>query len=239
MLINLYPQRLKHNDKDLYILKNSGLKERILRLFTKNINKKLIPIDESTDIVKINGYVLKPEFLNKSRSMQYFFVNGRFVRNNYLNHSILTAYEGLIMPETRPSYFLFIDVPPNTIDVNVHPNKIEVKFENESSLYAILRSCIRHSLGKFNISPNIDFTDNINISSPVFESKSVSAPTVDFDSKFDPFSKTDNVPKSNSDKGKNEENWITSSKIFTKEDLNKFNHYSNFIFLKKFIITRK
>ena len=155
---------LKHNDKDLYILKNSGLKERILRLFTKNINKKLIPIDESTDIVKINGYVLKPEFLNKSRSMQYFFVNGRFVRNNYLNHSILTAYEGLIMPETRPSYFLFIDVPPNTIDVNVHPNKIEVKFENENSLYAILRSCIRHSLGKFNIPPNIDFTDNINIS---------------------------------------------------------------------------
>ncbi|GIS01241.1 MAG: hypothetical protein CM15mP102_20610 [Flavobacteriales bacterium] len=132
--------------------------------------------------------------------MQYFFVNGRFVRNNYLNHSILTAYEGLIMPETRPSYFLFIDVPPNTIDVNVHPNKIEVKFENESSLYAILRSCIRHSLGKFNISPNIDFTDNINISSPVFESKSVSAPTVDFDSKFDPFSKTDNVPKSNYEK---------------------------------------
>ena len=229
---------LKHNDKDLYILKNSGLKERILRLFTKNINKKLIPIDESTDIVKINGYVLKPEFLNKSRSMQYFFVNGRFVRNNYLNHSILTAYEGLIMPETRPSYFLFIDVPPNTIDVNVHPNKIEVKFENESSLYAILRSCIRHSLGKFNISPNIDFTDNINISSPVFESKSVSAPTVDFDSKFDPFSKTDNVPKSNYEKGKNEENWITSSKIFTKEDLNKFNYYSNFNFLKKFIITK-
>ena len=105
----------------------------------------------------------KPEYLNKSRSMQYFFVNGRYVKNNYLNHSIMTAYEGLIKPESRPSYILFVDVPTQTIDVNVHPNKIEVKFENESSLYAILRSCIRHSLGKFNVAPNIDFSNNLSL----------------------------------------------------------------------------
>ena len=158
---------LRHNNNDLYKLKKSNLKERVIRLFTNSINKKLVPIDENTDIVKIKGYIFKPEYLNKSRSMQYFFVNGRYIKNNYLNHSIMTAYEGLIKPESRPSYILFIDVPTQTIDVNVHPNKIEVKFENESSLYAILRSCIRHSLGKFNVAPNIDFSNNINISSPL------------------------------------------------------------------------
>ena len=147
----------------------------------------MVPIDENTDIVKINGYIFKPEYLNKSRSMQFFFVNGRFVRNNYLNHSIMTAYEGLIKPESYdPLIFCLLMFQHKQIDVNVHPNKIEVKFENESSLYAILRSCIRHSLGKFNISPNIDFSDNINISSPLLDSK-ISTPSVDFDNNFDPF----------------------------------------------------
>ena len=157
---------LKHNAKDLFVLNKSNLKERITRLFSKNIDKKLVPIDEITDIASINGYVFKPEFLNKTNSLQFFFVNGRFIRNSYLSHSIATAYEGLIKPELRPSYILFIKTPTDQIDVNVHPNKIEVKFENESSLYSIIRSSVRHALGKFNISPNIDFSDNVNISMP-------------------------------------------------------------------------
>jgi len=99
---------LKHNAKDLFVLKKSNLKERITRLFSKNIDKKLVPIDEVTDIASINGYVFKPEFLNKTNSLQFFFVNGRFIRNSYLSHSIATAYEGLIKPELRPSYILFI-----------------------------------------------------------------------------------------------------------------------------------
>ena len=228
---------LRHNDNDLYKLKKSNLKERVIRLFTKNINKKMVPINENTDIVKIKGYVFKPEYLNKSRSMQYFFVNGRFVKNNYLNHSIMTAYEGLIRPEIKPSYILFIDVPTQTVDVNVHPNKIEVKFENESSLYAILRSCIRHSLGKFNVAPNIDFSNNINISSSVYSTKSLKPPKIDFDINYDPFYEKGNkesVEKSDL----NIQNWNSDNKIFSKEDLQESTHYSSFNFLKRFIITK-
>ena len=228
---------LRHNDNDLYKLKKSNLKERVIRLFTNSINKKLVPIDENTDIVKIKGYIFKPEYLNKSRSMQYFFVNGRYVRNNYLNHSIMTAYEGLIKPESRPSYILFIDVPTQTIDVNVHPNKIEVKFENESSLYAILRSCIRHSLGKFNVAPNIDFSNNINISSPLLDSKNLKVPKVDFDNNYDPFNENEN--KENIEKSElNIQNWNSSKEIFSEKDLQGSTHYSNFNFLKKFIVTK-
>ena len=171
---------LKHNAKDLFVLNKSNLKERITRLFSKNIDKKLVPIDEVTDIASINGYVFKPEFLNKTNSLQFFFVNGRFIRNSYLSHSIAIAYEGLIKPELRPSYILFIKTPTDQIDVNVHPNKIEVKFENESSLYSIIRSSVRHALGKFNISPNIDFSDNVNISIPNIHSSKISSPSIDF-----------------------------------------------------------
>ncbi len=228
---------LKHNDKDLYKLNKSNLKERVIRLFTKSINKKLVPINENTDIVKIKGYIYKPDFLNKSRSMQYFFVNGRFVKNHYLNHSIITAYEGLISSEIKPSYILFIDVPKQTIDVNVHPNKIEVKFENESSLYAILRSCVRHSLGKFSITPNIDFTDNINISSPIFNSNSLNTPKIDFDRNYDPFH--ENYTNKNLEKSQFiNESWNSSTEIFSEKDLQESIHYSNFNFLKRFIITK-
>ena len=228
---------LRHNNNDLYKLNKSKLKERAIRLFTKNINKKMVPINENTDIVKIKGYVFKPEYLNKSRSMQYFFVNRRFVKNNYLNHSIMTAYEGLIKPESRPSYILFIDVPAQTIDVNVHPNKVEVKFENESSLYAILRSCIRHSLGKYNVTPNIDFSHNINISSAIFDSNSLKEPKINFDKNYDPFYEGGNK-ESNEKSELNIQNWNSSNEIFTKKDLQASTHYSNFNFLNRFVITK-
>ena len=228
---------LKHNAKDLFVLNKSNLKERITRLFSKNIDKKLVPIDEITDIASINGYVFKPEFLNKTNSLQFFFVNGRFIRNSYLSHSIATAYEGLIKPELRPSYILFIKTPTDQIDVNVHPNKIEVKFENESSLYSILRSSIRHALGKFNITPNIDFNDNINISSPNFNDVDIPKPKIDFDKNFNPFKDFDK------DDIKNEfsftrESLSSSMDIFNEDELKNTITYSNFNFLNKFIVTK-
>ena len=228
---------LKHNNKDLFILKKSSLKERINRLFSKNIDKKLVPIDEKTDIASINGYVFKPEYLNKTSPLQFFFVNGRFIRNNYLSHSVSTAYEGLIKPEIRPSFILFIEIPSDQIDVNVHPNKIEVKFENESSLYSILRSSIRHALGKFNITPNIDFNDNINISSPNFNDVDIPKPKIDFDKNFNPFKDFDK------DDIKNEisftrESLSSSMDIFNEDELKNTITYSNFNFLNKFIVTK-
>ena len=228
---------LKHNNKDLFVLKKSSLKERINRLFSKNIDKKLVPIDEKTDIASINGYVFKPEYLNKTSPLQFFFVNGRFIRNNYLSHSVSTAYEGLIKPEIRPSFILFIEIPSDQIDVNVHPNKIEVKFENESSLYSILRSSIRHALGKFNITPNIDFNDNINISSPNFNDVDIPKPKIDFDKNFNPFKDFDK------DDIKNEisftrESLSSSMDIFNEDELKNTITYSNFNFLNKFIVTK-
>ena len=228
---------LKHNNKDLFILKKSSLKERINRLFSKNIDKKLVPIDEKTDIASLNGYVFKPEYLNKTSPLQFFFVNGRFIRNNYLSHSVSTAYEGLIKPEIRPSFILFIEIPSDQIDVNVHPNKIEVKFENESSLYSILRSSIRHALGKFNITPNIDFNDNINISSPNFNDVDIPKPKIDFDKNFNPFEDFDK------DDLKNEisftrESLSSSMDIFNEDELKNTITYSNFNFLNKFIVTK-
>ena len=228
---------LKHDNKDLFILKKSTLKERINRLFSKNIDKKLVPIDEKTDIASLNGYVFKPEYLNKTSPLQFFFVNGRFIRNNYLSHSVSTAYEGLIKPEIRPSFILFIEIPSDQIDVNVHPNKIEVKFENESSLYSILRSSIRHALGKFNITPNIDFNDNINISSPNFNDVDIPKPKIDFDKNFNPFKDFDK------DDIKNEisftrESLSSSMDIFNEDELKNTITYSNFNFLNKFIVTK-
>ena len=224
---------LRHNSKDLYVLNKSKLKERISRLFSKNIDKKLVPIDEKTGIASINGYVFKPEFLNKTNSMQFFFVNGRFIRNSYLSHSIATAYEGLIRPELRPSYILFIKTPADQIDVNVHPNKIEVKFENESSLYSIIRSSVRHALGKFNISPNIDFNNDINISAPNLDNYKISKPSIDFDNDFNPFQYQESKDKDTVTK-----NVSSSMDIFNEDNFKDSLKYSNFNFLNKFIVTK-
>lgn len=230
---------LKHNNKDVFVLNESNLKERILRLFSKNIDKKLVPINEQTDIASISGYVFKPEFLNKTRSMQFFFVNDRYVKNSYLNHSIFTAYDGLINPENKPSYILFLKIPSETIDVNVHPNKTEIKFENESSLYAILRSAVRHALGKFNISPNIDFSNDINISSPVL-SEIPNKPLVDFSSDYNPFlnSKKNEVFKVDENISNHEEIINSSIQMFNDQEITDSFTYSNFSFLNKFIITK-
>ena len=232
---------LKHNAKDLFVLNKSNLKERITRLFSKNIDKKLVPIDEITDIASINGYVFKPEFLNKTNSLQFFFVNGRFIRNSYLSHSIATAYEGLIKPELRPSYILFIKTPTDQIDVNVHPNKIEVKFENESSLYSIIRSSVRHALGKFNISPNIDFSDNVNISMPNMHTSKISTPSIDFNNDFNPFKNpggnvNDEINEINT--GSIDQKLSSSMDIFSEHDLTASSTYSSFNFLNKFIVTK-
>ena len=232
---------LRHNSKDLYVLNKSKLKERISRLFSKNIDKKLVPIDEKTGIASINGYVFKPEFLNKTNSMQFFFVNGRFIRNSYLSHSIATAYEGLIRPELRPSYILFIKTPADQIDVNVHPNKIEVKFENESSLYSIIRSSVRHALGKFNISPNIDFNNDVNISAPNIDNYKISKPSIDFDNDFNPFQYQESKDKDeifSNDKDAVTKNISSSIDIFNEDNFKDSLKYSNFNFLNKFIVTK-
>jgi DNA mismatch repair protein MutL len=151
-------------------------------------NEKLVPIEEDTDIVKINGFVGKPEFAKKSRNEQFFFVNNRFIKSPYLHHAINAAFEGLLKEKMQPSYFIYLEVNPETIDINIHPTKTEIKFDDEHSLYAMLRATVKHSLGQFNIAPVLDFDRDSNLDTPYdYKNKQGSVPKIQVDPSFNPF----------------------------------------------------
>ncbi|MFC7773556.1 DNA mismatch repair endonuclease MutL [Flavobacterium sp. GCM10027622] len=179
---------LYHNGSELFNLPQSNLRQRIVAIFSGKTNEKLVPVQETTDIVTINGFIGKPEFAKKNRSEQFFFVNDRFIKSGYLHHAIMAAYEGLLKDGAQPSYFLYLEVPPHTIDINIHPTKTEIKFDDEHALYAILRSAVKHSLGQFNVAPVLDFDRDATLDTPYdYQSKSVEYPTIQVDSTFNPF----------------------------------------------------
>ena len=157
---------LFHDGDDIFTLKATNLRQRIVDLFGKSFNEKLVPIREETSIAKIEGFVGKPEYARKKRGEQFFFVNNRFIRSGYLNHAIASAYDELLAEKTHPAYFIFFDVDPSFIDINIHPTKTEIKFEDEKSIFAFLRSAVRQSLGKYNLSPTIDFNQEMSITFP-------------------------------------------------------------------------
>ena len=184
-----------NNGNELFNLKKSIFKERIIRIFGKSTEQKLVPIREKTDIASIEGFVYKPEYTKKTRSTQFFFVNNRFVKNSHLHHAVKTAYDGLIFDNYYPSYFLNFKVPTDSIDVNIHPNKTEIKFDNDQSIYAILKSSIKHSLGQFNIAPTIDFESSVNLNTPYsYINKEASIPRVDYNKAFNPFDNSELTP---------------------------------------------
>ncbi|MDV7188181.1 DNA mismatch repair endonuclease MutL [Lutibacter sp. TH_r2] len=180
-----------HNDSEVYNLTAGNLRQRIVAILGKKTNEKLVPITENTDVVKISGFVAKPEFAKKKRGEQFFFVNNRFIKNAYLNHAVSSAFDGLISNGFHPSYFLFLEVPANSIDINIHPTKTEIKFDDEKTLYAILRSTIKHSLGQYNVAPVLDFNRDASLDTPYnFKHKSSpSTPKVTVDPSFNPFKK--------------------------------------------------
>lgn len=154
-----YPEiemTLQHNDNELYVLPRTQLKQRILGVFGKNINDKLVSIEEQTELVSIGGFIGKVEACKKKRGDQYLFVNRRFIRSSYLHHAIRAAYESLISEEDHPFYVLFLEIDPARIDVNVHPSKHEIKFLDERIIYQYLRVAARHALGQYN-APSLDF----------------------------------------------------------------------------------
>ena len=182
---------LTHNDVTQYTLTGSNLRKRIVDLFGKNINDKLVPIEEATGIVKISGFIGKPEAAKKSRGEQYLFVNNRFFKDNYFNHAIQSAYENLLAPKTFASYFLFFETDPASIDVNVHPTKTEIKFEEDKEIYAILKSAIRQGLGKFNIAPTLDFEQETSFELPYATySQPLVAPGITVNPEYNPFHTT-------------------------------------------------
>lgn len=179
---------MRHNDKELFNLPQAKLRQRIVNIFGRKINDKLVPIEEQTAIVKITGFIGKSDAAKKKRGEQFFFVNHRFVRNPYLNHAIVDAYKDLINTGHHPSYFIYFSLDPAKIDINIHPTKTEVKFEDEKAIYAILRSSVRHALGLYNVTPSLDFSSNpeLEISNP--DTRPVREPKVQVDQNFNPFS---------------------------------------------------
>ncbi len=158
---------MHHNGMEMYHLKQGNIRQRIVQVFGKNYNDKLVPIEELTDYVSVRGFIGKPEINKKTRGEQYFFVNNRFIKSNFLNHAITKAYDGLIAEKSFPFYCLFIDIQPNAIDINVHPTKQEIKFEDEKSIYLLLNAAAKHGLSQYSIMPTIDFEHEKEFSSLV------------------------------------------------------------------------
>jgi DNA mismatch repair protein MutL len=177
-----------NNGSEMFNLPKSNHRQRIVNVFGTKANQKLVPVAEETQVVKISGFINKPEFAKKSRGEQYFFVNDRFIKSPYLHHAVVAAFEGLIKSNTYPGYFLYLQVDPASIDINIHPTKTEVKFDDEHTLYAILRSTLKHSLGQFSVVPALDFEQDQNLDTPyAYKDKEAQLPQVSVDAAFNPF----------------------------------------------------
>ncbi|MEQ3665134.1 MULTISPECIES: DNA mismatch repair endonuclease MutL [unclassified Olleya] len=174
------------NGSETFNLPESNYRQRIVNIFGTKTNEKLVPVEEATEVLTISGFVGKPEFAKKSRNEQFFFVNNRFIKSAYLNHAINSAFEGLLKDGAQPSYYLNLTVNPQTIDINIHPTKTEIKFDDEHTLYAILRSAVKHSLGQFNIAPVLDFDRDANLDTP-YSYQQKGMPSVEVDRTFNPF----------------------------------------------------
>lgn len=179
---------LVHNGTEIYNLHNAVLRKRIIDLIGDRQNERLVPIEESTDIVQIKGYVVKPEFAKKTRGDQFLFVNDRFFKDGYFNHAINKAFEGMVQPKHHPGYYLYFEIDPSKIDVNVHPTKTEIKFEEDRLIYAILVSSIRQALGKYNIAPTLDFERETSFDIPAEMRKQTPVePTIAVNPDYNPF----------------------------------------------------
>ena len=198
-----------NNGSEHFNLPGEHFRQRIVHIFGKKSNERLVPVEEETPVVNISGFIYKPEFAKKSRGEQFFFANGRFIKSPYLHHAVVSAFEGLLKADTLPGYFLRLEVNPKTIDINIHPTKTEVKFEDEHTLYATLRAAIKHSLGQFHVAPVLDFERDGNLDTPYnFKNRNAQMPTVTVDADFNPFTTEGGGTKSKRSIGKgNVEAW--------------------------------
>ena len=177
-----------HNGSEAFNLPISNYRQRIVNIFGGKTNEKLVPIQEETDLVRISGFIGKPEFAKRTRGEQFFFVNNRFIKSGYLHHAVTNAFDGLLKDKAHPTYFIFLEVDPSSIDINIHPTKTEIKFEDEHALYAILRATIKHSLGQFSVAPVLDFTRDRLMDTPYeYKDKPVVAPSISVNRDFNPF----------------------------------------------------
>lgn len=180
---------MHHDGQEVYHLPQTQLKQRILHLLGNHYNERLVPVDEETSIIQVKGFIGKPNSAKRTRGDQFFFVNGRFIKDNYLNHAVKIAFEQLLPDDFFPLYYLFIEIDPAKIDINVHPTKTEVKYQDEKAIYAIIRSAVKRSLGRYNITPTLDFNQETAFQAMITDKPldEITAPSIRFNPDFNPF----------------------------------------------------
>jgi len=248
--------KLIHNGNELFRLPPTKFRQRIVNVIGRKIDDNLVPVLEETELLKVEGFVAKPTFAKRTRGEQFFYVNNRFIKNSYLHHAVGQSFEGLLKPKTHPSYFINFTIDPKTIDINIHPTKTEIKFEDEYSIYSILRSTVKHSLGQFNIAPVLDF-DRDKSMDPHYDAfkNSAKLPKVEVDRNFNPFKDANSSPhqhKNTKSSGWQElypkegqgvfnqpeisfESLYNSSSLFNEST----NEFESFQFLNKYIVTSR
>ena len=190
---------LHHNDTEILNLPAIQLRQRIMGVFGKKLNQELLSLDIDTTMVKIHGFIGKPETARKKGARQFFFVNGRYMRHPYFHKAVADAYENLIPAGEQVSYFIYFDVDPANIDVNIHPTKTEIKFENEQAIWQILSAAVKETLGRFNAVPSIDFDTEGMPDIPAFEASPYSVvqpPKTSYDPSYNPFDMSPLPPSS-------------------------------------------
>jgi DNA mismatch repair protein MutL len=179
-----------NQDKTLFQLPTGNLKQRIINLYGSSYAQRLIPVEQQTALVNISGFIGKPEFAKKTRGEQYFFTNGRFMKSPYLHFAVDGAFKELIPNDAVPSYFIYMEVDPQTIDVNIHPTKTEINFQDIKSIYAILNSAVKQAIGKFNLSPTLDFETEQSMNfPPIPDNHPVRQPVISINPDYNPFEK--------------------------------------------------
>lgn len=179
---------MNHNGVETFNLPTGTLRQRIVNVFGKRFNQSLVPIDEKTSIMNLTGFIGKPEFAKKTRGEQFFFVNKRFIKNGYLHFAVMNAYQDLIPNKSYPSYFIYMEMDPSSIDINIHPTKTEIKFEDEKSIYAILNSAVKQSIGKYQVAPSLDFEQETSFNvEPLIGKKEIKIPQIKVNPAFNPF----------------------------------------------------
>lgn len=178
---------LIHNDSVLHKMRGSTLKQRIVDLFGHSLDRQLLPVNTDTSIVRIEGFVGLPDHARKRNALQYLFVNGRHMRHPYFHKAVLQCYEELIKSDEQPNYFLYFTVDPDSIDVNIHPTKNEIKFENEAAIWQIITAAVKEALGRYNAMPGIDFDTQDAPEIPVFDPAAQASVNIELDSNYNPF----------------------------------------------------
>ncbi len=239
---------LIHNGNEIYRLPAAKSLQRIEHIFGRKMGERLVPVDEQTDYVRIHGYTGKPEFAKQRRGEQFFFVNRRFVKSGYLHSAVMQAYEGLLPEKRYPPYFLFFEIDPEHIDINIHPTKTEIKFDDEYTVYNLLRASVRHALGKFDQMPGIDFdVDPGLIPQRKPETGRVHSPQVKVDPDFNPFRDENAAPflrepraqtPSHPSRDDMPDQWQALQELFGAEDGGAQQETPVFQWQRKYIVTQ-